>query len=322
MKENNSLKEIGLELERAGTILLFTHQNVDGDAIGAASALCRVLRGLGKTCFILPDEELPEYLRFLDDGFCTQDESVVADPDVTMCVDCSEPGRFPTHVDKFYKGKVTICIDHHRTDEPFCQLNHIDPGAAATSELIFALIKEMGWELDRAESEAIFAGITTDTGNFQYSNTTKKTHQIVCELYDHGIDASRVSTNLYECVKPERFRVRAKILDTMEILADGRLAIACATQQMLKETGAVMSDTEGAVSDLRSIRGVAVAVMLKEGEDGKTFVSLRAKGDADVLGIAQKLGGGGHTKAAGCTLNKSLQESYEEVKRAALEYLA
>lgn len=318
--KNNSFEEIGEQLRAAETVLLYTHVNMDGDCLGSAAAMCAVLRRMGKESFILLEDELHDNLKFLDKGYCTYDQSIIASPDVSMCIDCGAPDRFPKRADKFAEGRVSICVDHHATTEPFCQYNYIDPGAAATGELIYKLIKAMGQEIDKEIGEALFAAITTDTGNFQYSNTTKESHEIVAALYDAGIDSNAVSVEIYETVRVEKLLIKKKILDTLELLADGRLAMAYVSQKMLAETGALMEETEGMVSELRSIDKVEVAVFLKEEEGGTVYISFRSKHAADVAEVAARLGGGGHKKAAGCTLHDTtLAQAYDTVRAAVME---
>ena len=320
---NNSFEEISEQLKKTDSILLFTHVNMDGDTLGSAAALCKVLRNMGKECYILLEDEMHDNLKFMDKGYCTYDQNVISRPDVSMCIDCGELKRFPKRADKFKEGSVSICVDHHGTSEPFCQFNYIDPGAAATGELIYKLITAMGQEIDKEIGEALFAAITTDTGNFQYSNTTKESHEIVAKLYDAGIDPNKVSVEIYETVRVEKLLVRNRILDTMVLACDGRLAIAYVTQEMLKKTGALMEETEGIVSELRSIDKVEVAVFLKEDADDTVYVSFRAKRDADVAEVAAKFGGGGHKKAAGCTLHDiTLSRAFDDIKNATMEIFA
>ena len=318
--KNNTFEEIGSVLERADNILIFPHLNMDGDAMGSSAALCRMLRNMGKNCWImLNDGDVADNLTFMDKGYCTCDPMTVPAPELAVTVDCSEPKRFPEVGWKYEQAPVKISIDHHMIQETASDYNYIDPSSCATGELIWLLIKAMGQPADREIAEDIFAAITTDSGNFQYSNTTKRTHEIVAELFDCGLDCNRVSTALYECVRPEKLRLKSRVLSAVDLFGDGKLAMARVNQALLKETGAGMSDAEGIVAELRSLKGVEIAAFLKEGEEGEVYVSLRAKGSADVQKIAASFGGGGHVKAAGCTLHGAkLNEVYEQVKQAAL----
>lgn len=306
---NNNLREIGKKLEEAKTVLIYPHVNMDGDALGSAVAVCKALRMQGKRCFILIEDEIARNLQFLDRGYCTKDPDCIDRPDVSLCLDCGDLDRFLLRKEKFLTGKCSICIDHHRTTVPFCDLNYIDPEAAATGEIIFSLLQEIGCAPDREIGEALFAAITTDTGNFQYSNTTKACHEIAATLYDWEINAAAVSTEIYEQMRLEKLMLQTRALATMEIFCDGAAAIAYVDQQMLNDTGATKDEREGIVDQLRAIAGVQIAALLKEDAPEKIKVSFRAKSRGNVAEIAASFGGGGHIKAAGCTLHMPLKEA-------------
>lgn len=321
MKQNNSVKEIGQKLMEADSVLLFPHINADGDALGSCAALCAALRNAGKQAAILMEEETPEYVSFLDQGYCTQSHDAIVEPDICMCVDCSETKRFPERTETFFKGKTTICLDHHVTSEPFADYNYIDGSAAATCELVYKLLTSMELEITPEIAEAIYTGISTDTGNFQYSNTTKETHLIAAELMDAGIDHNKLMVQLYQNTKLERLRITCRVLDTMKIFADGKAAMAYVSQRMLQDEDVSMEDAEGAIDLLRNIMGVEIAAILKEREPGVVKVSMRAKTTADVAEIAAGFGGGGHVKAAGCTLSTDIQSAWNQIKEAIEESL-
>ena len=312
--KNNTFEEIAAALVQGQKILLFPHVHMDGDALGSCAALCLALRKAGKECWVLIEDRIPENLQFLDHGCCTADQDILGDPDLSICVDCSDMERIHDRGRRFLSAEVTVCIDHHRTADSFCDLNCIDSSAAATGELIYGLLQACGVRIDREMGEALFAAIVTDTGRFQYSNTSRRTHEIAAALYDAGIDASRICTEIYESMRMERLMIRNQALNTMSTVAGGRAVIAYVTQEMLRETGAFMDETDGIVEELRSIKGVEVAAFLKEAEDGTIKVSMRSKEALDVAEIAQRLGGGGHIRAAGCTLSCTLSEAYDRLR--------
>ena len=311
---------IAAQIKQADSVYIFIHENMDGDALGSGAALCSYLRRMGKTAFVIRDGEVPQNLAFMDRDYCRTSGQVPVEHDMSIAVDCSEKTRFPHNIELFDKAGNSACVDHHLAPAPLANFNYVDPDAAASAELIFKLFKAMGPEPDKEEAEALFAGITTDTGNFQYSNTTKETHEIAAQLYDYGIDANHVSVEIYETVPFRKLNLSGMALDRAEIYADGKIAMTVVTQDMLAKAGAIMNDSEGIVSELRSIAGVEVAILVKESDDGRVFVSLRSKTEANVQKIAAKFGGGGHVKAAGCTVSgKSWQEVYEDFKNAAAE---
>lgn len=314
--ENNTLKQIGEKLEKADSVLLFPHIQMDGDALGSSAALCRALRNAGKEAFILIEDEVPEYLSFLDRGYCTKDQTCIAAPDVCICVDCGEVSRFPERRQAFFRGKTTICVDHHTTSQPFADYNYIDGRIAATAEIIYNILTAAEFPIDQEIGEAIFTGICTDTGNFQYSNATKESHLITAALYDAGIDHARIAVELYQNTRLEKIRITSRILDTLVIFAEGRAAMAYVTQDMLEQVGAKLEETEGVVETLRNIKGVEIAAFVKEREQKLIKVSMRAKTSGNVADIAAQFGGGGHVKAAGCTFRTELKEACTELKGA------
>ncbi|MGL4483900.1 MAG: DHH family phosphoesterase [Anaerovoracaceae bacterium] len=324
---NNSLKEIWIELEKAKTVLLFPHVLMDGDSLGSSVALCIALRKKGKECYILIEDSVPAYLEFIAKDYCISDQTVLEDLDVSICLDCGTYDRIEKRKEKFDTAKITICIDHHRTSEPFLDMNYIAPKASSTAEIIFEMLESNDVKINKEMAEAIFAGVITDTGNFQYENTTKKTHEIAMKLYDIGINSEYICTEIYENVTIERLILQAKVLDRMKVFADGKGAIAHVSKKTLKDANAKMEDTEGLVVLLRSIKGVEISALVKQYSNKVCKVALRSKHYGDVSKIAAKYNGGGHKKAAGCTIELGIEatkklmmkEIEEELQRSKKE---
>ena len=317
--KNDSIKTIAKVLSKAENILIFPHVNLDGDALGSCAALCGALRKQDKNAWILLEDEIPANLRFLDRNFCTRDMDAIKDPDICICVDCGDTGRFPGRAGKFLSAGTTICVDHHMTEKYFCDYNYVDPAEAATGQIIYQLLKELGAEPDPAAGEAIYAAIATDTGDFTYSNTQKKSHQIVAELYDWGCDFNKVSVEIYENVRVEKIRMHAGAMETLRLIGGGKGALVSVTQKLLADTGAKMDESEGLAQDLRSISGVEFAAVLKEYGPENIRVSFRAKRLGNVAEIAANLGGGGHLKAAGCTIKAPMARAEAMVEKEILK---
>lgn len=306
MMKNNSMKDIADELLKAESVLLFPHVNMDGDTLGSCVALCKGLRQLSKKAYVLIDEDVPLYLNFLVKDYCVRDTSKIKNPDVCVAIDSGEVSRFLKRKEEFFSGKKTMAIDHHVSTDPIFDFNYIDPKASATAMIIFYLLKEMKVELDKEMGEALWAGITTDTGNFQYSNTNKETHLVVSQLYDLGIDHNKISINIYENVRREKVMMTNKVMDTLTFFSNGKGALCYGSLEVMKETGATPDETEGIVEAIRRIAGVEVAAFLREDGEKEIKVSLRSKTYADVSEIALRFNGGGHKNAAGCTINSTL----------------
>lgn len=304
---NSPIEAIGKKLLEVDSVLLFPHVNMDGDALGSSVALCKSLRMLGKKCNILIAEEIPLYLRFLQKDYCITNGDKFKNPDLCIAIDCGEVSRFKTRKDFFFKGQSTMVIDHHLATDAVFDFEYVDSKASATAILIYRILKSINAPLDKEIGEAIWAGITTDTGNFQYSNTTKETHDIVSELYDLGIDHNTVSINIYENIRPEKILMTNKVMDNLIFFANGKGAITYATGDIFLETGATLDETEGIVETLRCIAGVEVAAFLKEDSEDSITVSMRSKTEVNVAEIATRFNGGGHKKAAGCTINATME---------------
>lgn len=317
----NTLNQIAAELKKANTVLLYPHVIMDGDTLGSSIALCIALRKLGKQAYILIEDDIPGYLTFLEKDYCTYDQEIIDRPDISISVDCSDIERFFKRKDKFLTGKRSICLDHHRTNNFFAELNYIDENIAATGEIVFHLINEMGVEVDVEMAEAIYTAITTDTGNFQYTNTTKTTHLIAAELFEIGIDLEKISVEVYQNIRHEKLKIMNEVIGTIEMVCGGKADIAYVTQKMLQKTGALMEETEGIIETLRNISGVEISAFLKENSENEIKVGLRAKTYGDVSVIAQSFGGGGHKKAAGCTIHAPLEEAKKQIIAAVVAHL-
>jgi len=317
MKNSNiDLRSIGEKLQVANSVLLFPHVHPDGDSIGSCTALCRILRTMGKEAWVLTEAELPFYIGDLDEeGFCTSDMDIITDPDVTMAVDCCEKNRLLERTEAFERGAEKIAIDHHRIDSCEFDFYYIESEAAATAEIIYELAKAMEWDIDPKSAEALYTGIVSDTGSFKHSNTTPATHRIAADLMEAGADVNKVTVRMFKSVDPGEIAVKVDVLGRMELFADDMAAMSSLSQKQLAALGAEMENAETVIDSLIDIRGVEVAAMLKEDKEG-IRVSFRSKTFADVAALATSLGGGGHVRASGCTLRIPLEEAYEKVKRA------
>ena len=325
----NKWTEIVDLINRSDDIVIMTHTNKDGDAIGSASALCHALRHIGKRCVILLEDDIPGYLKFMHDhsGKDKGEEpffvySVPFVPGLSIVVDCGDMGRIEKRVDVYKKSAAKICIDHHVQTEGFADLSVIEPTASATGILVYQLIKELGVPVDKEIAEDIFVAIMTDTGCFRYSNTTAECHLITAELYKAGIEFSKLGTLIYDTLPLSQVKLEAMIIDWMEIFAEGRAVISYITNDRLKEIGATYDMTSNCIDVIRKIDTVEICAFLKEHDDGSIKLSFRAKSYANVLNIALALGGGGHVKASGGTLHCSMEEALALVKAEMIKELA
>ncbi len=291
-------------VEKKERFVLASHVHPDGDAVGSSLALGLVLAHLGKDVVVYNRDEIPYNFRFLPGGqLWRRDLDGLEPPDVTVLLDCGEPERigedFPAHG----WGETVAVVDHHKTYDPsFAQVYVRDVAAAATGELVWHVARHFD-ALTPEVAENIYCCLMTDTGSFRYSNTSQRTFTIAGELVAAGVDPWHLTSNIYESQPVERLRLLARVLETLDVSEDGRLAFLRVERQMLDATGADLSMIDGFINYARSIRGVEVATQLKETDESDVWsVSFRSRGTVDVSALAARFGGGGHHNAAGCRI--------------------
>jgi phosphoesterase RecJ-like protein len=206
-----------------------------------------------------------------------------------------------------------MCIDHHVSSKALYDYNLIDVKAAAVAEVAYDLLEAFGTDIGERIAEAIYVGLVTDTGRFQFANTTPRSHQIAAELLEFGVQPNKVSTEIYHSMRLEKLYLENSVMSTTIPVKGGKALIAHLTQTMLEESGAMEEETEGLAEKLRSFRGVEVSVFLRETEDGRTKASMRSKDIYDVSALAQRFGGGGHVRAAGFTSAEPIDQVEQQI---------
>jgi phosphoesterase RecJ-like protein len=308
---NNTLPAVAGVLKEAKLIHLFPHERPDGDTIGASVGLCLILREMDKEAHVILDEKLPDNLAFIGNGVIIGPENLPK-ADVSVLLDVSERTRIGNRRDAFENADITVGIDHHVTAEFTCDYNLVDPEAAAAAELVFDIAEF--WDVITPEAaEALYVGILTDTGRFQYSMTTARTHEIAATLIENGANPNKAFIEIYESDRLEKIQLSVEVCKTVKSVKEGKGLIAILSRDMLEKTGAMDEESEGIPEYLRGIRGVEVAVVLKEQSDGSVKAALRSKSYFNVAELASKYGGGGHVRSAGFKTNLSLEEIRQEI---------
>ena len=300
---NDTIKSIATIMKDLDGILLFPHVNMDGDALGSCTALCLALRSLGKKAYVMINEPVPKNLDFLECGCTTNDDSVLDDVQLSLMIDCNGLNRISGREAAWERGRLKGCIDHHATKAKEIRYDfaRIEPKSAAAGEIVYNVIRAMGADITLDIANCIFAAITTDTGNFQHSNTTSRSHEIAGHLYKiEGFNSKVISALIYDRRSKEAMRLEGEVIADLDFYADGRLAVGRVTQKLLKETGCTMDESEGIIQKMMSIERVEGACLLKETETN-VRASLRGRTYANMAKAAAEFGGGGHTLAAGCT---------------------
>jgi phosphoesterase RecJ-like protein len=309
------------ELRRAEKLLLTTHENPDGDALGSLLAMHWTLEQLGKdsVMFMSPDEfPLPwEYRDWSFDGLVGEPPDDV-DKRTVVFLDCGNIDRMP--VDFLQEEGIHIVnIDHHHDNTRFGTVNLVVPEASCTAEIVWHLAGELGATVTPRIADALYVGLVTDTGRFMYENTSAEAHRMATELIESGVEPHKVYRRLFEDLPFRRLQLLQRALASVQRLDGGVVTLAHLTKDDYAETGALETDSEGIVDHVRSVEGTSVAVLVREllsdERAGKSKVSLRATdGKVDVSRIARELGGGGHPQAAGFTTALPFPELVDELR--------
>lgn len=312
---NSTFEEIGAVLRANQRFAVLSHVRPDGDALGSQLALALSLQQSGKDVTVWNEDGLLEKYGFLPGGEQLKVPSgQPQDFDVAIALDTATQSRLGTAGESVRNAKTWINIDHHPSNPGYGDVVYIDSTAPATGQILFELIQSQKLPMDPAIAENLFVAISTDTGSFQYSNTTERTFEIGAELVRCGVNVGRVSQLLYENYPRRRAELLRELLGTMRFEGHGKVASFSLSLKVAEQLHAKPEDNEGLIDHLRAIEGVIVAVFFEELADGKVRVSMRSKSDAaDVCGICQKFGGGGHTLAAGARVRGTLAEVEEKV---------
>ncbi len=317
MNEFSRLVEI---IERHDSFFLVSHIDPDGDAIGSLIALFLLLTRKGKKALAYDRDGVPEIYRFLE---CS-DKVVSSVPaseafDVVIFLECPNVGRAGAECEQLIKAtKVWVNLDHHFENARFGHLNIIDPGMCAVAEMIFDLYGAMGEPIDLIAGAALYTAIMTDTGSYKYSNTSPRAHEISAKLIKLGVKPYDTYEEIFGNLSPPAAMIAASAHSTLEI--DGNISCITITRAMLEEAGATAEDTHDIVNLGRGIADVEVALLFRETENG-IKVSLRSKGGVEVNKIAGGFGGGGHLRAAGCTIQGDMAQAKDLVYTAVREAL-
>jgi phosphoesterase RecJ-like protein len=316
------------ELRRSDKLLLTTHENPDGDALGSLLAMHWMLEQLGKdsVMFMSPDEfPLPwEYRDWTFEGLVGRPPEDIDDRTVVF-LDCGNIDRMP--VDFLQRAGIHLLnIDHHHDNTRFGTVNLVAPEASCTAEIVWRLGKELGARITLPIANALYVGLVTDTGKFMYENTTSAAHRMAAELIDAGVEPHRVHRRLFEDLPFRRLLLLQRALASVERHDDGAITIAHLTKPDYEQTGALETDSEGIVDHMRAVEGTTVAVLVRElladDRQGKRKVSLRATdGRVDVSKIARELGGGGHPQAAGFTTSLPYRALVEKLREEVVRQL-
>ena len=293
---------------------ILTHRRPDGDTIGTAAALCRILRVQGKTAHVLENSGVTELYAYLLGGL-TKPEA--REGDTLVSVDVAAPNMLPEEFEK-YLGRFGLRIDHHGTASSFTEQELVDPGAGACAEIIYDILMEMWMDLDKDTAEAIYVATSTDTGCFRFSNTTDHTFLVAAACAAAGAPVYRLNQILFDTNSLAKLRLQGWVVDHVKLMEGGKFALVAIPKAVEQELGIGEDDTQSISAFVRSIEGVCLAATLRE-TPGGVKMSLRAVPGYDAAAVCAKFGGGGHKGAAGASVNMPLEEAAAAVEKAMLD---
>ena len=310
-----SFNEVAQFLESHDNFEILTHTYPDGDTLGSGFALCLALQQIGKNARVITTN-LPQSFEYLLDGVKEQD----FEAGTIVSVDIATESLLGENQEK-YSGKVDLCIDHHGSNNFNAPLKLVESTAAANCEIIYKLLREMNIDFTKQIANCLYTGVSTDTGCFRYTNTTPETMRIAAELMELGCDTAYINKVMFETKSKRKIRLEREIYDTISYCADGKCAIIYVTQAMMKKLGLADDELEGLASIPRQIEGVLIGATMREKEDGCFKISVRTNEDVNASDFCAQFGGGGHSAAAGCTIEGDLKSVMDKIVKAAEEFI-
>jgi bifunctional oligoribonuclease and PAP phosphatase NrnA len=306
---SHDLDQVVAALSAANRVLVATHENPDGDAIGSTSAAALALRGLGKQVrtYLHEDSSIPHEVSFLDtDGLERRIDPASLAGWTLLAVDCGNERRLgPEHRQLREAAAQVIDIDHHHDNSRFGDVNLVIGSASSTAQILASVFDGLGVELTPQIAEALYVGLVTDTGRFQYRTTSPDALRLGARLLEAGADVHKVFERVFESMQFGKLLLLGRVITNTVSYQDGRVLISHVTRDDLRLAGGDEATTEGLIDNLRAVEGVEVAGLIREqlplpdGTITANRVSLRSRGAIDVSQVARKAAGGGHKQAAG-----------------------
>ncbi len=306
-----TVQEAAARLRQMNNVLLLTHVRPDGDTIGSAAALCQALRDMGKTAYLLYNPEITDTYAPYAEPYWASEGFV---PEHIVSADIAALNLLPDNA-AAYASRVELTIDHHGSQEFFAAETCLDADAAACGEIIYRVIRELT-AVTPAIALLLYVAISTDTGCFVYANTTADTHRIAAELLETGIDVGPVNKVLFRTKSKTRLAMEARMVADMELYDGDRVVVMSIPLSLRQELHATEADIEELSSLAALVEGTDCGITLRELKPGRVKLSLRTGPRVDACAVCQRLGGGGHTAAAGATVDGTLEDAKALILKA------
>ena len=314
-----TIDNIKEEIQKANDVVILTHESPDGDAVGSALAMYLTLKKMGKTVDVI----IPEYasmFNFLPGADQIKKEGKQEPYDLAISVDVTGINRLNGFAKYFENANVKIQIDHHQVNEMFADYNFVDPASPACAQNLIFIIEQLGVEIDKEIGTCLLTGIITDTGGFKYEGVSAETFEFTSWLLAKGVNVSDVYKRVMQTKTRANFELRKLVMDRMEFLCDNKVAFTYMNLEDEKNTGAAPGDHEGLVEIGRDIEGVEVSIFLREVENGYK-ASLRSNDYVNVSDVCIAFSGGGHKRAAGCTIFNTLDIAKDAIIYEVQKYI-
>jgi phosphoesterase RecJ-like protein len=319
--QTSDLQAVADVLRSRERFAVVSHENPDGDALGSLLGAALGLRELGKdvVMYLAGDVPVPAEYRFLDLSEVTRELPPDIDERVLLAVDCANARRIAESGEAIERATFVLDVDHHHDNSRFGNVNLVVPDASSTAEVVRDILRELDVELTPAIAEALYVGLVTDTGRFQYTNTTPKALRLAAELVEAGADVHGIFRHVYETVQFAKLKLLARALERARLFDGGRLVVSYLLRDDFVAVGAEEPFSEGIIDHLRAVEGSEMVALIREPprDEGPTRrISLRSSHDeVDVSAIARLRGGGGHRQAAGFASEESIEEIVEFLRR-------
>lgn len=313
---NVLMAQIRSAIEASKIVMVISHLDPDGDALGTQLAVSSHLARLGKQVFSVRESEIPMKYRFLTDMYAIQTFDSIdpaIKPDTVIVLECPGKDRIGRAMHFLETAVSVINIDHHAANDMYGTVNWLDATASSVGEMLTEYFDFVGYDLSSVEATQLYTAILTDTGRFRYSSTSTRTMKAAALLISRGAKPQDITDAIYFSQPVSSLRLMGRVLNSIEFHHGNRICMIQMTRHMLAESGAIGSEGEGLVDFVLQGRDAVTGALLKEVDGSTTKVSLRSRSGLDVASLALQFGGGGHVNAAGCTLQLPLIQAREIV---------
>lgn len=307
MSERIDLKSCCDILKEMNDVLILSHKSPDGDTIGSAFSLAMILKSMGKRVSIACNDEIPTKYSYFTSKISLDN----FEPKAIVSVDVADTSLLGDKL-KIYADKIDLAIDHHVSHKDFANKVYLNHENGSNCENIFEIAQYLNISINKDMANAIFTGVSTDTGCFKYPNTTSKTHIIAAKLMDLGAESAFINKLMFDTKTKTKVMLEKNVLENMEYYFNDKCALTVITKEMLKNSGATDEECDGISAIPRLIEGVEVGVTVREKDNGYKL-SLRSNNYVDVSKLCGKFDGGGHIRAAGCFISDNLTEVKKKI---------